>query len=133
MSWKCPQCGVDGLDDARSAHAIELGGCGYVKCPSGIIFSSESSGKSMTVRLATTVGQPALRGLEPDDARFASSEQFRVEPMPDRGGWQIATIATATNPTYVNDAPVPDGGAVLKQGDCISVKNRMRLRVTLLD
>lgn len=133
MSWKCPQCGVDGLDDLRGSHAIESGGCGYMKCPSGLILSSEASGKSIAVRLATTIGRPALRGLETDEARFASAEQFRVEPMPERGGWQIATISSATNPTYLNDAPVPAEGVVLKSGDCVSVKNKMRLRVSLLD
>ena len=133
MPWKCPQCGVEELDDAHWSHAIDAGGCGYQKCPSGLLLSSEATGKSLTVRLAATIGQPALRGLSPDDARFISPEQFRVQPAPDRGGWQLVGISWATNPTYLNDLPVPAEGAVLKPGDCVSVKNKMRLRVSLLE
>lgn len=132
MSWKCPQCGVEGLDDAQGSHGIDDGGCGYVRVPSGVILSSEDTGKSLTLRLATTLGQPVLRELAPDDAKFVSIEQFRVEPAPAHGSWQLATISWATNPTFVNDAPVPAEGVVLKSGDCVSVRHKMRLRVTLL-
>lgn len=133
MPWKCPQCGVEGLDDSRSSHAIEAGGCGYVKFPSSLTLSSEATGKSLTVRLATTIGRRVLHGLAPEEALVASTEQFRVELVPDRGGWQLTTVSWATNPTYLNDSPVPAEGAMLKPGDCVSVKHRMRLRVSLLE
>ncbi len=133
MPWQCPQCGVEGLDDSLGSHAIEAGGCGYGKFPSRLTLSSEATGKSLTVRLTTTIGQLALRGLVPDEARFVSVEQFRVAPVPELGGWQRAAVSSATNPTYLNDVPVTAEGALLKDGDCVSVKHKMRLTVRLLE
>lgn len=124
MAWKCPQCGVEGLDDSVGHHSVEAGGCGYVKFPSGVELVSDATGKSIRMRLPTTFGQASLKILADPEVRFASSEQFRVDKSPEAGGWVVTGIAWATNPTFLNGAALPPEGAVLRDGDKVTVSGR---------
>jgi hypothetical protein len=127
MPWKCPQCGADGLDDGLSSHAVDAGGCGFSKFPAGVVLTSAASGKELSVRLPTMVGQAVLRRLAPDECKYASTDQFRVDKSPERGGWVVYAIPYAANPTYLNGAPIPADGQVLKAGDSLSIKGKYLL------
>lgn len=134
MSWKCPQCGVEGLEDALTAHAIESGGCGYVKFPGGVALTGAATGKELVLRLTTTLGRASLQAIDPNEVRFASLEQFSIDKAPDRGGWVIKHLSYAVNPTYLNGAEISPEGAVLRTGDALSIKDKyLRLTVRLLD
>ena len=133
MTWKCPDCGVEGLDDALTSHAIADGGCGYSKFPAGVTLTSEATGQQITLRISTTLGQSSLKSLDPAEIRFVSSDQFRIEKDPARGGWVLFNVAYATNPLFINGASIPVEGAVLKTGDRLSIKDKyFRLAVQLL-
>lgn len=134
MPWKCPQCGVDGLDDGLASHSIGAGGCGFSRFPDGLVLSCPATGKELVLRVPTTIGQSVLRILAPEESRFASSEQFLLEKSSDRGGWVVRPVPYATNATYLNDVPVPAGGEVLKTGDSLSIKGKyLALTIRLLD
>jgi hypothetical protein len=134
MSWKCPQCGVEGLGDALTAHSIEAGGCGYSKFPAGVVLTSAAGGKELALRLPTMLGQSVLRTLDPVGSRFASAEQFRVDKSAARGGWVVHNVSHATNPTYLNGASIAAEGQVLKAGDSLSIKGKyLQLSIRLLD
>jgi hypothetical protein len=128
MPWKCPQ---DGTDVPDSANTCAL--CGYVRIPSGIALRSDASGKEVQVRLGVTLGGSALRLLDDPDLKYVSSEQFKLEKRQEQGGWAILNVAYAANPAYLNGAPIADGGAILKEGDRLSIKDKFfRLTVRLL-
>ena len=133
MPWKCPQCGVDGLDDATGTHPIEFGGCGFVKFPPGVALVSDATGKELQARIPATFGAAALKSLGDSEVKFVSSEQFKLEKRIDLGGWVIASIPWATNPLFLNGAPIQADGAVLKTGDKLAIKDKFfRLTVRLL-
>ncbi len=133
MTWKCPQCGVDGLEDGLFSHATEAGGCGYVKFPPGVVLVCDATGKELSIRVAATLGNALLKNLDPAEIRFVSSDQLRLEKAVDRGGWLVFNVAYATNPLYLNGAVVPPEGALLKTGDKLSIKDKyFRLTVRLL-
>ena len=124
---------MEGLDDALTSHATESGGCGYVKFPPGVVLTCDATGRELTLHLPTTLGQSSLKVLDPSDARFLSPEQFRVDKVPERGGWVLAHIPYATNPTYVNGEPALAEGSLLNTGDSVSIKDKyFRLTVRLL-
>lgn len=128
MPWQCSQCGVDGLDDSRGSCD-----CGYVKFPVGIAFVSDSTGKQVQMRIATTYGQASLNRLADPEVRFVSSEQFSVDKRVEQGGWAIRNLAWATNPLFLNGAPIPEEGAVLKEGDKLAIRGKFfNLTVRLL-
>lgn len=128
MSWKCPQCGVDGLDDGLGSCS-----CGYVRFPSGVAFTSDVTAKEVQMRVPTTFGQSSLKSLGDPDVKYVSSEQFKVEKRPDQGGWAILDVSWATNPLFLNGGPIPGEGAILKEGDKLSIKDKFfRLTVRLL-
>ncbi len=133
MGWICPQCGVDGIADTCHTHAIESGGCGFVRIPSGVKIRSEKNSKEISIRVDTTFGQASLTHLNPDEAKFLSSEQFRIRKSTELAGWVIENISWATNPVYLNEVPVPAGGQLLKNGDRVAVKGtKFPLTVTLI-
>ena len=128
MPWKCPQDGTD-IPDASNACAL----CGYVRFPSGVALKSVATGKELQVRLGATFGSSALRILGDPEVKYVSSEQFKIEKRQNQDGWAIVNIPYATNPLFLNGAPVDPTGAILKDGDRLSVKeNLFRLTVRLL-
>ena len=133
MAWKCPQCGVDGLAEDLTGHLVEAGGCGYMKCPSGVALLCESSGRQVEARISSTFGAAALRNLEDPGLRFVSAEQFRLEKSSRLGGWLVTAVEAATNPTFLNGAAVDPEGALLKEGDQLSIKGlHFPLKVRLI-
>ena len=133
MPWKCPQCGVDGIDDALSKHPIDAGGCGYVRFPSGITLRSEKTGKEISVRITTTLGNASLTMLGDDEVRFMSSEQFRIIKNESMGGWAVENVSFATNPLFLNGAAIEAAGRVLKDGDRLAIKGaKCPLLVTVI-
>ena len=133
MSWKCPQCGVDELDDALTSHSTESGGCGYVKFPPGVVLVCDATGKELPVRVPVTLGSASLKSLDPTEIKFVSAEQLRLEKAVNRGGWVVFNVTYATNPIYLNGAVIPAEGALLKTGDKLSIKDKyFHLTVRLL-
>ena len=122
MSWKCPQCGVEGIDDSLTRHTIEQGGCGYVRLPAGITLVSERTGKELSVRIATTLGQAALRSLGDEEGRFVSTEQIRISRNDSSACWIVENLASATNPMFLNGAPIDGAGQALNDGDRLAIK-----------
>lgn len=133
MPWKCPQCGVDGLDDAAWTHPIESGGCGFVRFPPGVALVSDATGKELQARLPTTFGATALKMLGDAEVKYVSGEQFKLEKRLDQGGWAIVNVPWATNPLFLNGAPIRSEGEILKTGDKLAIKDKFfRLTVRLL-
>ena len=122
MSWKCPQCGVEGIDDALTRHAIEQGGCGYVRLPAGITLISERTGKEISVRIATILGQSALKSLGDEEARFVSREQIRISRNDASACWVVENLSSATNPMFLNGSPIDPAGQALNDGDRLAIK-----------
>ena len=134
MPWKCPQCGVDGIDDSIGSHAIESGGCGYVTFPTGVAFVSDTTGKEIQARISTTFGTSALKVLGDSEVKYVSSEQFKLEKRTDQGGWAIINVSWATNPLFLNGISILPEGVILKTGDKLAIKNKFfRLTVRLLN
>jgi hypothetical protein len=126
--WICPQ---DGTSVGEGASTCEL--CGYTRVPVGVSLRSEATGKMLTVRITSTIGQRALRLLDDPDGKYASAEQFRLLSPSDSRGWLIEDIPYATNPIFLNGAPIPADGAQLANGDTVSLKGKfLHLSVTLL-
>jgi|GEM_PF-2824984 len=133
MPWKCPQCGVDDIDDSLSSHLIESGGCGYVRFPAGVILRSDASGKEITVRVGGSFGSSSLKLLGDPDIRFVSTEQFMLEKCTAKRGWLLINNAKSQNHIFLNGSPLGLEGEVLKQGDKISIKDKyFHLTVHLL-
>ena len=133
MAWKCPQCGVEGLDDALGTHDISSGGCGFVKVPFGVALRSTVSEKEIEVRIPTVLGQLSMKVFADSDLKYASTEQFRLEKNLVLGGWVVTAISWASNPTFLNGAPLPSEGTLLRDGDVISIGDGFfKLAVRLL-
>ncbi|MEI6297193.1 MAG: FHA domain-containing protein [bacterium] len=133
MPWKCPQCGVEGIEDSIGSHAIESGGCGYVKFPPGVALVSDATGKEIQARIPTVFGASALKILGDPEVKYISSEQFKLEKRADQGGWAVTNVSWATNPMFLNGASIPTEGVLLKNGDKLAIKDRFfRLTVRLL-
>ncbi len=124
MTWKCPDCGVEGLDDSLLSHAIDLGGCGYVKFPLGVVLRCETTGKEIPFRIPTVVGNAILKSIFSEDIRYVSKEQFALERSVDKGGWVIKHLASATNVTFLNGSEISEDEVLLKTGDVISIKDK---------
>ncbi len=128
MSWQCPQ---DGTDVPDSADSCAL--CGYARFPSGVVIWSETTGKELQVRLNVVLGGAALKILGDPDVKYVSSQQFKLEERRDRGGWAISSVPYAANPMFLNGAPIDPDGAILRDGDRLSIKDKFfRLVVRLL-
>ena len=133
MPWKCPQCGVDNIADSQNSHPIEAGGCGYVRFPAGVVIKSDATGKEMTIRVSSSFGTSSLNLLGDPDIKFVSTGQFVVEKSTSKGGWLITSSPKALNPLFLNGLPIGLEGAILKEGDKLSIKDKcFRLTVHLL-
>jgi len=129
MPWKCPQCGNDNADSATTCAF----GDGYVKFPPGVAFVSDATGKEIQARIPTTFGASALKMLGDPEVKYVSNEQFKLEKRADQGGWAITNVSWAANPIFLNGAPIPSEGVILKNGDKLSIKDKFfRLTVRLL-
>jgi hypothetical protein len=134
MPWKCPQCGVEGLEDSFGSHSIEAGGCGYVKFPMGVALVSDVTNKELQVRIPTTLGNSSLKMLGDPEVKYVSSEQFKIEKRIEQGGWAIHNVSWATNPLFLNGIPIPPEGAIMRSGDKLSIKDEfLRLTVRLIN
>ena len=128
MPWKCPQ---DGNDVADSLVTCPL--CGYTNFPPGVALTSDATGKEVQARIPTTFGAAALKMLGDPEVKYLSTEQFKLEKRTDQGGWAVVNVSWATNPMYLNGAPIPPEGVILKQGDKLAIKDKFfRLTVRLL-
>ena len=125
MPWKCPQCGTEVPDGSSACNS-----CPYVKVPLGIVIKSDATGKEIPVRVGAVLGSAVLKTLGDPEVKFVSAEQFKIEKRPDQGGWAVVNAALATNPMYLNGAPIDPAGAVLKDGDQLSVKDK-HFRLTI--
>lgn len=130
MPWKCPQCGNDNTDSMATCAF----GCGYIKFPPGVVFVSNATGKEIQARIPTTFGATALKTLGDPEVKYVSSEQFKLEKRTEQGGWAVVNVSWATNPLFLNGAPIPAEGAILKDGDKLSIKDKFfRLAIRLLN
>jgi hypothetical protein len=128
MTWQCPQ---DGNEVADGTNACPF--CGYSRFPQGIVLRSDATGKELQLRLEATLGKSALGILGDPEVRYVSAEQFKVEKRSAQGGWAIVGSPTATNPLLLNGAPIDPSGAIVKDGDRLSIKEKsFRLTVRLL-
>ena len=128
MPWKCPKCGTPDLSDDISVCHV----CGYQRVPVAVILESESSGKTLEIRLPDTFGQGALKRLGDPDIRFVSSDQFKIEKDLDKARWCVKPIAWAVNPTFLNGEALSGEGSPLAEGDKLSIKGQFfRLNVHL--
>jgi len=98
--------------------------CGYTRFPIGVSLKSDRTGREIAVRLGATFGQANLRILNDEDIKYASRQQFKLEKRREQGGWAVLNIPLATHPTFLNGAPVDAAGAILKEGDKLSIKGQ---------
>ena len=71
--------------------------------------------------------------LRDPEVKYVSSEQFKLERHTDQGGWSVTNVSWATNPIFLNGAPIPPEGIILKNGDKLAIKDKFfRLTVRLL-
>ena len=104
-----------------------------MKFPPGVAFVSDVTGKEVEARIPTSFGGSTLKILGDPEIKFVSSEQFKLEKRTEQGGWAVVNVSWATNRLYLNGAPIPPEGAILKQGDKLSIKDKFfRLTVRLL-
>jgi hypothetical protein len=128
MPWVCPQCGNSTPDD-QSTCPLD----GYSKVAAGVALVSDATGREVQVRIPTSMGAASLARLGDPEVKYVSGDQFKVERRPDQGGWAVVNSVLATNPLFLNGAPIPAEGVVLKQGDKLSIKDKFfRLTVRLL-
>ena len=126
MTWTCSKCGGSNADTTRIC-----GDCGHVDYYRLVLL-----GVSTSNRRAFTIDTPMtdrlLQALVGDDARFASPLQFTLRREAATGGWMLSHESAATNPTFVNGAPVVAGEIALNAGDAISIgPKRAKLSVVL--
>ena len=104
-----------------------------MKFPPGVAFASDATGKEIQARIPTTFGASALKMLGDPEVKYVSSEQFKLEKRTDKGGWAVVNVTGATNPIFLNGAPVPPEGVILKNGDKLAITDKFfRLTVRLL-
>lgn len=128
MPWICPQDGTE-VQDTTSICVL----CGYVRVPVGVELRSAATGETVTARIEATFGRAALQRLRDPEVRYVGEQQFVLEKHSDVGVWSIRHVAFATNPTYLNDAPIDPAGNALSTGDVISIRGLyFRLSVRLL-
>ncbi len=119
MDFQCPTCGT-----RRASEKDPCPACGFADVPQVIQLRSRATGRNLALRVAIDLGTSNLRELQDPELRFASPKQFHLERALDRRGWVLRNHGSAQNPTWLNDAPVPADGAVLKSGDVISIKGK---------
>ena len=104
-----------------------------MKFPPGVAFVSDATGKEIQARIPTVFGASTLKILGDAEVKYVSGEQFKLEKRTDQGGWAVVNVTWATNPVFLNGAPIPPEGAILKNGDKLAIKDKFfRLTVRLL-
>jgi hypothetical protein len=104
-----------------------------VRVPSGLALVSAVSGKEIQVRVDVTLGSGGFRQLDDPEVRYVSAEQCKLSKIAAMGGWIIQSVPYASNPMYINDAPIEPAGVLLREGDRLSIKGLyFRLSVRLL-
>ena len=126
MAWKCPQCGfVHESDAVRVCEA-----CGFVRSAGRLALVAEETGKRLQVGVDTAIGKELLETFAGADHVYAADPQFLLARDATRGGWSIAPVPGAKNPTFLNGAALGDAPAPLEPGALITIgPARLRLRV----
>lgn len=126
MAWKCPQCGF--VHENEAARVCEA--CGFARAPGGLSLVAEETGKRLQVAVDTAIGKELLETFAGADHVYAADPQFLLARDPARGGWSIAPVAGATNPTFLDGAALNGAPAPLEPGALITIgPARLRLRV----
>lgn len=115
MAWKCQQCGHESEDSSTCCQ-----GCGVARLGS-LVLSSETTGKKLSMRINTDVGQYLLRNLVADDAKFAANPQFHLTCGRATGTWMIQHDTKAKNPTFLNGTPLSLEPSALNEGSIITI------------
>jgi hypothetical protein len=126
MAWKCPQCGFVHPDE--SARVCEA--CGYVRAAGKLVLVAEETKKRLPVGVDTAIGKELLETFAGADHVYAADPQFLLARDLVRGGWSIAPVPGAKNPTFLNGAALGTAPAPLEPGALITIgPARLRLRV----
>jgi hypothetical protein len=126
MAWKCPQCGF--IHENEAVRVCEA--CGYVRAAGKLALVAEDTGKRLQVGVDTAIGKELLETFAGEDHVYAADPQFLLARDATRGGWSIAPVAGAKNPTFLNGAALGDAPAPLEPGALITIgPARLRLRV----
>lgn len=115
MSGQCRQCG----------SAVEPMALTCVVCNHSLVRAVrlEGSAGSVEASVATDIGEPILKRVIGEDARFATMAQFRLARGPD-GAWMAQQSPGARNPTFVNGAALAETGHRLADGDQLSLAGK---------
>lgn len=125
MAWKCPQCGFIHENDATRVCEA----CGFARSAGRLVLLAEETGKRLPVGVDTAIGRELLETFAGADHVYAADPQFLLARDPARGGWSIAPVPDAKNPTFVNGAALGTA-APLEPGALITIgPARLRLRV----
>lgn len=126
MAWKCPQCGF--VHENEAVRVCEA--CGFVRSAGRLALVAEDTGKRLPVGVDTAIGKELLETFAGADHVYAADPQFLLARDTARGGWSIAPVAGATNPTFLNGAALGPAPAPLEPGALITIGPvRLRLRV----
>lgn len=115
MTWKCKECGFEANLDTN----LKCEACGYSEATI-LTLTSETTGKSIEMRIPTTVGKQLLRSFAGDESRFASNVQFQIGRDSTNGTWTVTHDSSAANPTYLDGQPLLRTVS-LKDGSVISI------------
>jgi hypothetical protein len=85
-----------------------------------VLVLTNETGKTLKMRVSTTVGRRMLQGFG-DDARFFSDAQFSVS-CDESGKWSVRHNSGAPNATMVNGQPLT-AAQDLNDGDVLAVGN----------
>jgi hypothetical protein len=126
MAWKCPQCGF--VHENEAVRVCEA--CGFVRPGGRLALVAEDTGKRLQVGVDTAIGKELLETFAGADHVYAADPQFLLARDAACGGWSIAPVAGATNPTFLNGAALGAAPAPLEPGALITIgPARLRLRV----
>jgi hypothetical protein len=126
MAWKCPQCGF--VHENEAVRVCEA--CGHVRPGGRLALVAEETGKRLPVGVDTAIGKELLETFAGADHVYAADPQFRLERDEVSGGWSIAPVPGAKNPTFLNGAALGAAPAPLEPGALITIgPTRLRLRV----
>ena len=129
MPWKCPQCGFPNPDGASR----RCESCAFLRHGKLILVSLDTE-RRLPVSLDTQVGQRLLRTFAGGDHVYAAEPQFLLSRDLIEGGWKIAPVARAKNPTFLNGAELTGGPAPLENAAVVSIgPSKLRLRVEIED
>jgi hypothetical protein len=123
--WKCRACGGENSPESSSC------GCGQARLPKEVLLRCTRTGQQLAIHTTLPVGKPLLLKLDPEEGKFASTEQFRVE-LDAKRGCLVRSSPGAVNASFLNGSAIPEEGALLKSGDVLSLAGkRLMLEVEL--